>query len=260
MTLAGDGESARTDDDAALARGPPRRRPGRVRRAVPPPPGPPLGRGPAHHRQPRGRRRRPPGRADLRLPARGLLPWRRGRHDLAAPDRGQRLASTGCGAGRCGPPTRCPTTSRSAPPRGAVLAGPDRDADPGPEAHVVAGERAAPGAGRARGAPARPEGGAGAGRHGGLSRRRGGRDPRGRRAARSRAAAPAGGPGSRYCSRTWRPPGTGTTAADAASHPGDAAGAPGPPAGTRPATRLPQASTGQARSHRTTATQDAGRR
>ena len=42
-------------------------------------------------RRPRGGVRRPPGRPGLRLPRRRVLPRRRGRHDLAAPHRGQRL-------------------------------------------------------------------------------------------------------------------------------------------------------------------------
>ena len=79
-----------------------RRRPGRVRRAVPAPQGPALGGGDAHARRPGGGRRRAPGRHDLGLPARGELPRRlRGDH-LAAPDRGQRLPGPDAAPG--GPP------------------------------------------------------------------------------------------------------------------------------------------------------------
>ena len=68
-----------------------RRRPRRLRHPVPPAPRPALGGRPAHHGQPRGRRRRPAGRHDRGLPAGRLVP-RRGRRDhLAAPGRGQRL-------------------------------------------------------------------------------------------------------------------------------------------------------------------------
>ena len=69
-----------------------------------PAPRPAVGGGAAHDGQPRGRRRRAPGRAGRGLPAGRLLPRRRGRHHLAAPGRGQRLP--GPAAGGEGPPRR----------------------------------------------------------------------------------------------------------------------------------------------------------
>ena len=85
------GRPARGADRRRPAAGPRRRRPRRVRRPVPPAPRPAVGGRPAHHGQPRGRRRRAAGRDDRGVPAGRVVPRGRRRDHLAAPGRRQRL-------------------------------------------------------------------------------------------------------------------------------------------------------------------------
>ena len=76
--------------------------PRRLRRALRPAPRPALGGRAAHHGQPRGRRRRPPGRPGRGVPPGRLVPRRRRGHHLAAPGRRQRLPRPAA----CGPKVR----------------------------------------------------------------------------------------------------------------------------------------------------------